>query len=70
MLSVFKCDQGEYTFQRQIALDNFFHASALDILDERVLIGHDNGRIQVVNTDGTNKEMVNVSHFDGEACGL
>ena len=70
MLSVFKCDQGEYTFQRQIALDNFFHASALDILDERVLIGHDNGRIQVVNTDGTNKEMVNVSHFDGEAWGL
>lgn len=70
MLSIFTCDQGEYTFVRQIPLDVYFHASSLDVLDGRVLVGHDNGRIQVVNTDGTGKEMVNISHFDGETWGL
>jgi len=70
MLSVFTCEGGEYQFVRQIPLDVYYHASSLDILDGRILVGHDNGRIQVVNTDGTDKKLVNVSHFDGEAWGL
>lgn len=70
MLSVFTCEAGEYQFVRQIPLDVYYHASSLDILDGRILVGHDNGRIQVVNTDGTDKKLVNVSHFDGEAWGL
>lgn len=70
MLSVFTCNTGEYTFVRQIALDTFHFASSLDVLDGRVLVGHDNGRIQVVNADGTDKQLLNVSHCDGESWGL
>lgn len=70
MVSVFSSDQGEYQFVRQIALDTFHFASSLDVLDGKILIGHDNGRIQVVNADGTDKQLVNVSHHDGEAWGL
>jgi hypothetical protein len=49
---------------------DFSALECLDILDGRILVGHDNGRIQVVNTDGTDKKLANVSHFDGEAWGL
>lgn len=45
MLSVFTCDKGEYSFVRQIALDTFHYASSLDVLDGKILVGHDNGRI-------------------------
>ena len=48
----------------------YHHASSLDVLDGKILVGHDNGRIQVVNADGTDKQLVNVSHHDGEAWGL
>jgi hypothetical protein len=70
MLSVFSCDQGEYQFLRQIPLDVYHFASSLDILDGRILVGHDNGRIQIVNVDGTDKQLINVSHHDGESWGL
>ena len=70
MLSVFSCDQGEYQFLRQIALEQFHFASALDILDGKILVGHENGKIQTVNVDGTNKLIINASHYDGEAWGL
>jgi len=55
MISVFSCDQGEYQFLRQIALEQFHFASAIDVLDGKIAIGHDNGKIQTVNVDGSNK---------------
>lgn len=70
MLSVFTCNTGEYTFVRQVALDTFHFASSIDVLDGRVVVGHDNGRIQVLNADGTDRVLVGVSHCDGEAWGL
>ena len=70
MLSVFSCDQGEYQFLRQIPLDVYHFASSLDILDGKILVGHDNGRIQTINVDGTNRTRVHDSHHDGEAWGL
>lgn len=70
MVSVFSYDQGEYQFLRQIALEQFSSASALDILDGRILVGHDNGIIQTVNVDGTNKKLQLASHSDGEVWGL
>ena len=70
MISVFSCDQGEYQFVRQIALGVNHFASSMDILDGKILVGHDNGRIQTVMVDGSDKQMVNVSHCDGEAWGL
>jgi len=45
MLSVFSCDQGEYQFLRQIPLDVYHFASSLDVLDGKILVGHDNGKI-------------------------
>jgi len=70
MVSVFTSNEGEYQFVRQIPLNNRFHASSIDILNNRILIGHDNGRIQTVNVDGTGREVVNISHHDGESWGL
>jgi len=70
MVSVFSCDQGEYQFLRQIALEQFHYASAIDVLDGKIVVGHDNGKIQTVNVDGTNKQLVNASHCDGESWGL
>ena len=61
MLSVFSCDQGEYQFLRQIALEQFHFASALDILDGKILVGHENGKIQTVNVDGTKKNVCLIS---------
>ena len=70
MLSVFSYDQGEYQFLRQIALEQFSSASALDILDGKILVGHDNGILQTVNVDGSNKNVVGAGHYDGEVWGL
>jgi len=70
MLSVFSCDQGEYQFVRQIALEQFHYASSIDVLDGKILVGHDNGKIQTVNVDGTDKKLINASHCDGESWGL
>lgn len=55
---------------RQIALGVNHFASSIDILDGKILVGHDNGRIQTVMLDGSDKQMINVSHCDGEAWGL
>jgi len=70
MLSLFSCEMGEYKFLRRIALDVFHFASSIDILDGKVVVGHDNGVIQTVNVDGTNKQVVQISHHDGESWGL
>lgn len=70
MLSVFSADQGEYQFLRQIALEQYSFASALDLLDGKILVGNDNGRIQTVGVDGTGLVTVNSTHMDGEAWGL
>jgi len=70
MLSVFTSNEGEFQFVRQIALNNFNFASSLDVFNGKVLVGHDNGRIQTVNVDGSSRELVNVSHCDGESWGL
>jgi len=70
MLSVFSCDQGEYQFVRQIALGQYSYASALDVLDGKILVGQDNGRIQTVGVDGKDLQTVNTTHMDGEAWGL
>ena len=69
-LSLFSYDAGEYQFLRQIALEQFSMASSLDILDGRILVGHDNGKVQTVNVDGTNRELVHAGHYDGETWGL
>jgi hypothetical protein len=39
-------------------------------LNGKICVGHDNGAIQVVNVDGTDKKLVASSHHDGEAWGL
>jgi len=70
MLSVFSCDTGEYQFLRQIPLEVYHYASSLDILDGKILVGHDNGKIQTVKVDGTDKQLIGQSHFDGESWGL
>jgi len=70
MLSVFSYEQGEYQFLRQIALEQFHFASAIDLMDGKILVGHDNGKIQTVNLDGTDKKVINASHCDGESWGL
>jgi len=58
MLSIFSADEGEYQFLRQIALEQFHYASSIDILDGKILVGHDNGKIQTVNVDGTDKKLI------------
>jgi hypothetical protein len=40
------------------------------VLNGKILVGHDNGKIQTVNVDGTDKQLINASHCDGEAWGL
>lgn len=70
MLSVFSYNQGEYEFKTRISLEQKFYASSLDVFDGRIAVGHDNGTIQVVNTDGSGKQVVNVAHSSGEAWGL
>jgi len=51
-------------------MEQYHFASSIDILDGKIVVGHDNGKIQTVNVDGTNKQLVNSSHCDGEAWGL
>ena len=55
MISVFSCDQGEYQFLRLIALEQLHFTSAIDVLDGKIAIGYDNGKIQTVNVDGSSK---------------
>ena len=45
-------------------------ASSLDFLDGKILVGHDNGRIVTVNIDGSDQQIHNISHHDGESWGL
>jgi len=51
-------------------LEQYYFASSLDVLNGKILIGHDNGKIQTVNVDGTDKKLINASHCDREAWGL
>ena len=52
-ITVHSASKGQFEFIRQIPLDVQYAASALDYLDEKILIGHDNGRIVTVGVDGT-----------------
>lgn len=70
MCSIFTATDGQYEFVRQINLEQYYQASALDILDNKIAIGHDNGTIQTVNVDGTGREVISVAHHDGESWGL
>ena len=70
MCSIFTASDGSYEFVRQINLEQYYQASALDVMDGKILIGHDNGIIQTVNVDGSGKQIVNASHHDGETWGL
>lgn len=45
-------------------------ASAIDVLDGKIVLGHDNGRIVTVKLDGTDQTLVNTTHCDGESWGL
>jgi WD40 repeat protein len=45
-------------------------AYSVDVLDGKIVVGHDNGKIITVNVDGTNQQIVNTSHHDGESWGL
>jgi hypothetical protein len=70
MLCVFSCNKGEYEFLRRIPLETGSPAMSIDVLSGRVALGHDNGVLQVINTDGKNKQVLGISHHDGESWGL
>ena len=55
MLSIFSAQGGEYEFLRQIPLETYHFASSMDLLGGKILVGHDNGIIQTVNIDGTDR---------------
>jgi WD40 repeat protein len=42
----------------------------MDLLGGKILVGHDNGIIQTVNVDGTDRQRVHHSHHNGESWGL
>lgn len=46
------------------------HASSLDYMQGKILIGHDNGRICTTDIEGNNMVTHNYSHCDGESWGL
>lgn len=69
-LAIFHCNQGEYTFIRHVSLNSGYFASSLDCFNGRVLIGFDNGRIQVMAADGTERRTVSVNHHEGENWGI
>lgn len=62
--------QGTYEFVKQIDLQTHFIASSLDLLDGKVLIGHDNGVIATVDINSEKAEIHGDSHCDGECWGL
>lgn len=70
MISVFSMKDGEYSFQRHIPLGQYHCASSIDVLDGKIVVGHDNGRIQTVDVSGENLQSVNANHFEGESWGL
>jgi len=57
-LSIFNYEKGEYQFVKRVALDNPSYSSALDILNGKILVGHDNGMIQTLNVDGSGKKVI------------
>jgi hypothetical protein len=69
-LTVHSANKGQFEFINQINLSHLFHASSIDYMDGRILIGHDNGRICTVDLDKEIMFQVNTSHHDGECWGL
>jgi WD40 repeat protein len=51
-------------------LQTFHHASSIDFLDNKILVGHDNGRICTFDVTGENYKLHSVTHHDGECWGL
>ena len=39
-------------------------------MDDKILVGHDNGRIITCNMEGENQQLVSMTHHDGECWGL
>ena len=58
LISVFQCYKGHYEFLRQISLQWHYPAIVIDVLDSKVIIGHSDGVIQKVNTNGSELNIV------------
>jgi hypothetical protein len=70
-LCIHSCDgKGTYEFEKQIQIETHYLASAIDFMNGKVLIGHDNGRIATVMLDSEEQTIHNYSHHDGECWGL
>ena len=69
-VTVHSANKGQFEFIRQIQLSVLHHASSMDFLDGKILVGHDNGRIVTLDVEGRNQQLIGTSHHDGECWGL
>jgi len=69
-ITIHSAQRGQFEFIRQIDCNVLHFASAIDVLDNKIVLGHDNGRIVTVNMDGTDQTLVNTTHCDVEPWGL
>ena len=69
-LTIHSANKGNFEYINQINLAHLYHASSIDYMDGKILVGHDNGNICTVDVDGQNLIQVNTSHHDGECWGL
>lgn len=69
-ITVHSSNKGQFEYINQINLAHLYHASSIDYMDGKILVGHDNGRICTYDIDGGNMVQVNTSHYDGECWGL
>lgn len=69
-LCIHTADKGTFEFVKQISLLTHYQASALDLMNGKVAIGHDNGRIATCVIESEEQAVHGISHFDGEVWGL
>jgi WD40 repeat protein len=69
-ITIHTANKGKFEYVRQINLSHQCHASSLDFMQGKILIGHDNGRICTSDLEGANIVTHNISHHDGESWGL
>lgn len=69
-ICVHTSDKGTFEFVKQISMDTMYHASSIDFMDGKILVGHDNGRIATVMLDTEEQKIEGISHHDGEVWGL
>lgn len=69
-ITIHTSDKGKFEYVRQISLQHQFHASSIDLMQGKILIGHDNGRICTTDLEGKSFVTHSISHHDGEAWGL